>query len=769
MILEKQTEAIVQQAGESQDSIGMSLDLDSAQVLMQMLSKNLYSDSIGSTIRECASNALDSHRRCGTDKPIIVAFKEVAGQYEFSVEDFGIGLDADDVKNIISKYGKSTKRNSTTELGMMGLGFKAPLAYSSSFYFVCRKNGMERKYMMYEGEETNTIDLLYETVTQEPNGVKVIVPVNHYDRSDFKDKIREQLAYFESVYFDVEDFDNNFSIMRSEHFQFSRIAKNDELHICLDNVYYPLDTQKLGLSSIRFPVGLRFSLTDGIFPTPNRESIRYTKEAKDMILKKISVVAEYFVKKYNESVKETEDFMQVIEYYNKTTRFVNVNGLNLDISPLKGFSNTPIAKPVMKDIKFLDLEKLVSDKDFLLSEYNVNFRINGGKFRETKHNYNKHVRFSDIRKENFLIYNNRLTGNMKEYLKFKYPSGRWDNDRYICKKIKSYKLGGPLDTKGTRFSEYSTYYDILQLKKFPKSEWRNVIREFQYIQRSIISSFIKVDDIVIPQEWLDARKKTSVAISGGARRLKLKGEIVGKELKPLERDVQGKYSKQVSTIYDLAKIHREERLMVYGRAESGETMDKLFSVVNSKKVGFIIFSEREMKNFDQINIHNWMPIETFMKGENKPFKRIVTAHLINKLIYANRATFEKSHNLKTISSSLTNKLEELYLYRSRNYISGNENIFEAMLEVAEANKLFDTEIYSTYVEIKNILEKLPFINVLFKQFSSYGNNTEMQDIMVDMFKYYKHRIDWKRYGITIQEKVSEEILTDETIEDLCIN
>ena len=61
MILEKQTEAIVHQEGQSQDSIGMSLDLDSAQILMQMLSKNLYSDSIGSTIRECASNALDSH------------------------------------------------------------------------------------------------------------------------------------------------------------------------------------------------------------------------------------------------------------------------------------------------------------------------------------------------------------------------------------------------------------------------------------------------------------------------------------------------------------------------------------------------------------------------------------------------------------------------------------------------------------------------------------------------------------------------------------
>lgn len=121
MILEKQTESNIHQEGESQESIGMSLDLDSAQVLMQMLSKNLYSDDIGSTVRECASNALDSHRRAKTDKPIIVSFGIVEGNYEFSVEDFGTGLDADDVKNIISKYGKSTKRNSADELGMMGL------------------------------------------------------------------------------------------------------------------------------------------------------------------------------------------------------------------------------------------------------------------------------------------------------------------------------------------------------------------------------------------------------------------------------------------------------------------------------------------------------------------------------------------------------------------------------------------------------------------------------------------------------------------------
>ena len=101
MILEKQSQSVIYETGAAKESIGMSLDLDSAQVLMQMLSKNLYSDAIGSTVRECASNALDSHRRAGVDKPIVVSLRpNKDGSFEFSVEDFGTGLDADDVKNI---------------------------------------------------------------------------------------------------------------------------------------------------------------------------------------------------------------------------------------------------------------------------------------------------------------------------------------------------------------------------------------------------------------------------------------------------------------------------------------------------------------------------------------------------------------------------------------------------------------------------------------------------------------------------------------------
>jgi HSP90 family molecular chaperone len=123
MITEKQTEIEILSDGDvSQETIGMSLDLDSANMLMQMLSKNLYSDGIGSSIRETVSNALDSHRKANVDTPILVSFiRNEEDNYEFSVEDFGTGLDADDVESIISKYGKSTKRMDANALGMFGL------------------------------------------------------------------------------------------------------------------------------------------------------------------------------------------------------------------------------------------------------------------------------------------------------------------------------------------------------------------------------------------------------------------------------------------------------------------------------------------------------------------------------------------------------------------------------------------------------------------------------------------------------------------------
>lgn len=122
MILETKTDTLILEEGEAQESTKMEIDAESHVFLMRMLSK-FYSDGVGSLIRETCSNALDSHRECGVDEPIIVSFKQNKdGNYEFSVQDFGCGIDDKDVTNIISKYGKSTKRASVNQLGAFGLG-----------------------------------------------------------------------------------------------------------------------------------------------------------------------------------------------------------------------------------------------------------------------------------------------------------------------------------------------------------------------------------------------------------------------------------------------------------------------------------------------------------------------------------------------------------------------------------------------------------------------------------------------------------------------
>ena len=771
MILEKQKESMVHQEGESQESIGMSLDLDSAQILMQMLSKNLYSDDIGSTIRECASNALDSHRRAGVDKPIVVSLTiNKEDNYEFSVEDFGTGLDADDVKNIISKYGKSTKRNSATELGMMGLGFKAPLAYSSSFYFVCRKDGMERKYMMYEGEDVNTIDLLYEAPTDQPNGVKVIVPLKPYDKYAFVRKIKEQLAYFESVYFDVPDISNDFVITRHEFFQFSELASNGNMHLCLDNVYYPIDFEKLGIDTLRLPVALRFSLTDGIFPTPNRESIRYTQEAKAVILKRLQQASNYFIEKYNETVKDTTDLKVVIDYFNDDGRYLKVGKSSWDVHPLSKFSTIDIAAPKLKGINLLNMQELVRLQEYMLGEYDAKFYVNGKTMREAKRYYGA----TSIKKLTHTVYvyeGDKISGLKKDYLKSIQPDRHTDS--LIVRKARCF----PLRSKNGR-GDYDNYYTMLKLDKHPKSEWRQRIQEFQSIINGYTNQFVNIDTMDVPQSFIDARKKQRITtgqikgtgVASGPRRVKLKGEMICKQATELERWVDGKNCKWVSKTYDMANFHQNPFLLIDGKQEDMDKMDKWFKPTRSLKIELAVLSERELKLVEKIELHNLMSFSKFMEGKNKKFQRIATACFIDKLTDDYKYVFRNVEALRPISTDLHDKVVSLANYRNVNFRSLDDDIRDTIIEHAKENKAFDLSMHSTVVEIENICKKLPFLDAMMSNIRYYGDVDDDKPLLTalkDLFKYHKHRIDWKNYRIRFNEDLPlEETLTSETVEEL---
>lgn len=152
----------------------------------QILSSALYSRKVEAIIRELSCNAFDSHMMAGyPERPFTVHLPNEWAP-EFYVEDFGIGLSADDVENIYTSYFTSTKTESNDVIGGLGLGSKTPFSYTDSFNIRTRKGGIECHYNAYinmAGEPS--VSLLSSTPTTEPNGVRVTVPVKVSDFDQF--------------------------------------------------------------------------------------------------------------------------------------------------------------------------------------------------------------------------------------------------------------------------------------------------------------------------------------------------------------------------------------------------------------------------------------------------------------------------------------------------------------------------------------------------------------------------------------------------------
>ena len=98
-----------------------------------------------------------------------------------------------------------------------------------------------------------------------------------------------------------------------------------------------------------------------------------------------------------------------------------------------------------------------------------------------------------------------------------------------------------------------------------------------------------------------------------------------------------------------------------------------------------------------------------------------------------------------------NKLETLSeysgkYYKSAYYHNSNDG-YKAVAKVAEEYNLFDESIYHIYLEVKDFLDKYTFINTISSRMDRYSTKDEWVDIMRDMFKYHKIRMDYTNYKL----------------------
>ena len=199
-------------------------------------------------------------------------------------------------------------------------------------------------------------------------------------------------------------------------------------------------------------------------------------------------------------------------------------------------------------------------------------------------------------------------------------------------------------------------------------------------------------------------------------------------------------------------------------------LDALFGCIHKQNMKVVTFSQRELNIVKDSEIHNLMSLEEFMEGKNKPFKRMATAYLIRKMMDKYRATFDRAIQVGYTCTSLQKRLELLSKYASDNYYlpgysggsSQAKEFLESMLAIAEENKLFDMTIYPEVMELQEIFDKLSFLNPFMRGVGYYDEKNPLVNVLADLFKYYRYRVDLKHYNI----KLNEEVLTEETIEEL---
>jgi hypothetical protein len=290
--------------------------------ILSILRDKLYSDKIMAVIREYSTNAVDAHIDAGVpEKPIKITLPSLISP-NYLVRDYGDGLTEDEVLNLYTKYGASTKRDSNDAIGQLGLGCKSGFAYSNNFTITSFKDGAVSIYHAFI-DETNVgkISKLHEAETDEPNGVEISIAVNQKDYNVFRDKAMQCFQHFDvKPEINIELPEKTF-IKRGEFWGVRDSARSNNWNVnrnldkpvaIMGNIGYPIHIDKIpGLKKeetfllncpleIKFPIGL-------LSISASRESLEYTDHTQKNLRRAIAQVVGEFKKKVEEEFKECKD------------------------------------------------------------------------------------------------------------------------------------------------------------------------------------------------------------------------------------------------------------------------------------------------------------------------------------------------------------------------------------------------------------------------------------------------------------------------------
>lgn len=265
--------------------IAMSIDSSASGHLMGMMTR-LYSDPIMAVVREYSTNAWDAQVEAGTtDKPIRVTTPKALFPF-FEVEDLGIGMDAETIEQVYSRYGTSTKRDTNAQSGMLGMGCKSALAYTPQFTIVSVKDGVRTQvvvgYDTADALKVPFMTIVAEDKTDLPSGTKITIPVRSVDISLFSIRAQHFFRFWDegTVLVDGQVPEGLASVLRIDGEV--QIVSGVGDHIVMGNVAYPA-SQRFS-RELHYSYGVIVNAPIGsVAFTPSRESLEYNTTTKTYI------------------------------------------------------------------------------------------------------------------------------------------------------------------------------------------------------------------------------------------------------------------------------------------------------------------------------------------------------------------------------------------------------------------------------------------------------------------------------------------------------
>lgn len=704
------------------DSIEAKIDTKSVGFMFEMLSKNLYSNPIGSLIREITSNCFDSHIEAGVDDAVVIKRGRDEEGIFISFNDFGVGLSPERIKNVYMNYFSSTKRETDSLIGGFGLGSKSPLSYTEYFYINTVFDKKKFNYIFSRGTEVPTLDLLNEEETEEKNGTEIRI----YLKSDrdvykFKDELKKQLCYFDNVYFDGWDIDNDYVIYESELFKYrNQDQYSDTMHIVFGKVSYPIDWEEIEMERIDVPVGIKFQIGE-LVVTPNRESLRYTDEVKVLVKERIKKTIEALIELFNKQNKVYYDFRDW--YLNKDIKpaitFSNPNNGESDRLVLTG------VKGIIKKQKFYLFEEMPifykkeDILDLLFEEKKFIFTGKENKYKDTNYSITQNYVYKTPYK--YAIVENLATSGVKNYvfqrgslLKSKSLSKDFKFDLFINQKRKNAYSEGKFGDGNNYFNlgVHKTLYKIIKHFKTLFLNYENLV-DYDFVTKEQQNEFTEMNRNNNKALQRKLNKEILITnINGDSYNLKESSlEKITKLIIYGGYEDKVELQKAVTFLAQFTNLTTTKEIQVNegGRGRNAWYRSRTKIVLDSKTCEVIIVSKENQKILNNLKKQNIMNVKN-LYSNNFLFKRLASSlkiedFLVDLVKFQSIDVKEYIKEITKICPEVGNHLNELYKY-NRKYSSSEREILNSdfvrsdikapILELATKMDLFDENIEVSY-------------------------------------------------------------------------